>query len=104
MINRGKRSKTLSDVMPVENTSKNLQSFTGINPVQKEVLLSHKLQDHTHIVIESFWIKGDNPSQGNCQNQLNYPSLSHTEQKYQESFIQGKIHIQQNLNEDLKYS
>ena len=40
---RGKRSKTLSEVKPVENRSKNLQSFLEINPVQKEVLLSHKL-------------------------------------------------------------
>ena len=53
MINREKRSKTLSEVKPVENISKNLQSFLEISPIQKEVLLSHKLQDHiTHIVIE----------------------------------------------------
>ena len=37
MINRGKRSKTLSEVKPVENINKNLQSFPEINPVQKEV-------------------------------------------------------------------
>ena len=36
---RGKRSKTLSEVKPVENISKNLRSFPGISPVQKEVLL-----------------------------------------------------------------
>ena len=35
----GKRSKTLSEVKPVENISKNLQSFLEISPVQKEVLL-----------------------------------------------------------------
>ena len=34
-----KRSKTLSVVKPVENKSKNLQSFLDINPVQKEVIL-----------------------------------------------------------------
>ena len=39
MINKGKRSKTLSAVKPVENISKNLQSFLEISPVQKEVLL-----------------------------------------------------------------
>ena len=35
---RGKRSKTLNEVKPVENISKNLQSFLEISPVQKEVL------------------------------------------------------------------
>ena len=37
MIDRGKRSKTLRVVKPVEN-SKNPQSFLEISPVQKEVL------------------------------------------------------------------
>ena len=46
MIDRGRRSKTLSEAKPAENISKNLQSFLEISPVQKEVLLSHKLQDH----------------------------------------------------------
>ena len=32
------------------------------------------------------------------------PSLYHREQAYQKGLIQGKINIQQNLNEDLKYS
>ena len=44
MIDRGKRSKTLSEVRLVENISKNLQSFLEISLVQKENLLSHKLQ------------------------------------------------------------
>ena len=48
VINRGKRSKTLSEVRPVENTSKNQQNFLEISPVQKEVLLSHKLQVHAY--------------------------------------------------------
>ena len=48
VINRGKRSKTLSVVKPVENISKNLQSFLEISPMQKEVLPSHKLQDHAY--------------------------------------------------------
>ena len=48
VINRGKRSKTLSEVKPVKNISKNLQSFLEISPVQKEVLLSHKLRDHAY--------------------------------------------------------
>ena len=46
VINRGKRSKTLSEVKLVKNIGKNLQSFLEISPMQKEVLLSHKLQDH----------------------------------------------------------
>ena len=36
---RGKRSKTLSEVKPVENISKSLQSFLEISPMQKEVVL-----------------------------------------------------------------
>ena len=48
VIDSGERSKTLSEVKPVENISKNLQSFLEISPVQKEVLLSHKLQDHAY--------------------------------------------------------
>ena len=36
----GKKSKTLSEVKPVENISKNLQSFLEISPMHKEVLLS----------------------------------------------------------------
>ena len=48
MISSGKRSKTLSEVKPVGNMSKNLnlQSFLEISLVQKEVLPSHILQDH----------------------------------------------------------
>ena len=48
VIDRGKRSKTLSEIKTVENISKNLQSFLEISPVQKEVLLSHKLRDHAY--------------------------------------------------------
>ena len=43
-----KKSKILSEVKPVENISKNLKSFLEIRPVQKEVPLSHKLQDHAY--------------------------------------------------------
>ena len=43
VIDRGKRSKTLIEKKPVENISKNLQSFLVISPVQKEVHPSHKL-------------------------------------------------------------
>ena len=48
VIDRGKRSKTLNEAKPVENIGKNLQSFLEISPVQKEVLSSHKLQDHVY--------------------------------------------------------
>ena len=47
VINRGKRSKTLSEVKQVENISKNLQSFLEISHVKKEDL-SHKLRDHAY--------------------------------------------------------
>ena len=39
VIDRGKRIKTVNEVKPVKNISKNLQSFLEISPVQKEVLL-----------------------------------------------------------------
>ena len=39
VINRGKGSKALSEVKPVENISKNLQSFLEISTVQKDVLI-----------------------------------------------------------------
>ena len=39
VIDRGKRSKRLSEVKPVKDISKNLQSFLEISLVQKEVLL-----------------------------------------------------------------
>ena len=48
VIDRGKRSKTLSEVKQVENISKNLQSFIVISPMQKEDLPSNKLQDHAY--------------------------------------------------------
>ena len=48
VINREKRSKTLSEVKPVENISKNLQSFVEIIPMQKEVLPSHKLREYAY--------------------------------------------------------
>ena len=60
MINRGKRSHTLSEIKPVEIISKNLQSFLDISPVQKEVLLSHKLQDHTNEQKNLLELKEDN--------------------------------------------
>ena len=43
-----KKSKTLSEVKPVKNISKNLQSFVEISPMQKEVLPLYKLEDHAY--------------------------------------------------------
>ena len=48
VIDRGKRSKTLSEIKPVGNIRKNLQSFLEISPKQKKVLPSHKLQNHAY--------------------------------------------------------
>ena len=49
-MDRGKRSKTLSEVKPIENISKNMQSFLEIRLVQKEFLL--------HKILDSFRFKG----------------------------------------------
>ena len=57
VIDRGRRSKTRSEVKPVENISKNPQSFLEIRPAHIEVLLSHKLQDYAYDYA-SFRIKG----------------------------------------------
>ena len=46
VIDRGRRSKILSEVKPVENISKNLPSFLETRPVQKEVHPAHKLRDY----------------------------------------------------------
>ena len=48
MIDRGNKSKTLSELKSVESISKNLQSFLETSSMQKEVLLSHKLRDHAY--------------------------------------------------------
>ena len=48
VIDRGKRSKALSEVNPVKNLSENLQSFLEVSPVQKAFLPSYKLQDHAY--------------------------------------------------------
>ena len=47
-MDRGERTRALSEVKQVENISKNLQSFLEISPVQKEDLPSHKLRDHAY--------------------------------------------------------
>ena len=45
IIDRGKRRKTLSEIKPVENIIENPHNILEINPVHKEVLSSHELQD-----------------------------------------------------------
>ena len=104
VIDGGKRSKTVSEVKPVENINKNLQSFLEISLVQKKVLLSHKLRHHAYGYQNPFELKEDNLSQRYCRNESSHPGLSHTEQECQESLIQGKIDNQQNSNEGLEYS
>ena len=84
VIHRGKISKTLNEVKPVEIISKNLQSFPEIRPMQKEFLPSNKLQDHAYEKQNPFGLKEDNPSQRECQNQLSHPSLSLKEPECQE--------------------
>ena len=45
---QGRRSKTLNEVKPVENISKNPDNFLDTNPFQKEIPPSHKLEDLAH--------------------------------------------------------
>ena len=63
--------------------------------MQKEVLLSHKLQDHAYESQIPFGLKEDNLSQRNYQNQFSHPSLFHIELECQESFFfyQKDIHM-----------
>ena len=92
VIDRGKRSKTLTKVKPVKNRSNNPQNFLEMSPVQKKVIPSHKLQTMP-MSIRILEIKEDETSHRNCQNQLNHPSLSHIEPDCQDSSIHGKSHI-----------
>ena len=46
VTDRGKTSTTMNEVQPAKNISKNMHSFLEISPVQREVLPSHKVQDH----------------------------------------------------------
>ena len=45
---RGKRNRTLTEVKPVGNINKNLQSFLEISLVRKEALPSHKQRGHAY--------------------------------------------------------
>ena len=57
VIDRGKRSNTLSEVIPVENVSKNPQSFQEKVPCKRKPFL-HINCKAMHMRIESFRIKG----------------------------------------------
>ena len=48
VIDRGKRSKTMNEVKPPENISKNPQNLLKISFMQNKVLPSRKLQDHAY--------------------------------------------------------
>ena len=48
VIDREKINKTLNKVRPVKKIYENLESFLETSPVQKEVLPSHKPQDHAY--------------------------------------------------------
>ena len=48
VIDKGKKSMTLNEVKSLENLNRNPQSLLEINPVQQEVLPSHKLQNHAY--------------------------------------------------------
>ena len=43
-----KKKEGLNDVKQVENINKNPQSFLEIDPMQKEVLPSYKVQEHAY--------------------------------------------------------
>ena len=103
VISRGKRSKALSEINPIENVSKNLRTFLYISSMEKKILSSHKLQVHAYEYWNSFGLKEGNHPQRNCQNQFSHPGLSCIEQECQEHVIQGKILNQQNSNKGLKY-
>ena len=64
--------------------------------MQKEVLLSH--EDHAYEGENHFGLKENKPSQRNSQNQLSHPC-----HECQGCLNEGKIHIQQKWNKDLKY-
>ena len=100
---RKKKQDTEWSTASQKKISKNLLSFLEIRLMQKEVLASHKLQDHEYEYQNPFELKEYNLSQRNCQNQLSHPGLSHIKQECQKSLIQGKIHNQQKSKEDLKY-
>ena len=96
MIDRGKQSKTLSEVKLIENISENPRNFLEISPIPKKVPPSHKLQHHAHEQPNPFVSKEGNSSQRNCQNWVIQVCLT-------QSINVWGVHMQQNLNEDLKF-
>ena len=70
VVDRGKRSKTLNYVKPVQNINKDLQSFVEISLMQKSFL--HINCKTMHMSKESFRLIEDDPNQRNCQSQLKW--------------------------------
>ena len=60
-----KKENKISEVDQVKNICKNLQSISEKSSVQKEVLPSNKLRDHTYEYKNPFGLKEDNLSQRN---------------------------------------
>ena len=102
MIDGRKRSKTKNEVKPVENINKNQLNFLEIDPVQKEVLRSCKIRPCIW-VIDSVRVKGRKPLTDKLTEWIKSSKFVSIKQECQETLIQGKIHIQQNWNEDLEY-
>ena len=55
---------------------------------------THTHHKHTHTHTHTY-----RQTERNCKNKLSHPTLSHIDQEFQESLMQGKIHIQQISNE-----
>ena len=58
---------------------------------------THHKHTHTHTHTQR---EKERERERNCKNKLSHPTLSHIDQEFQESLMQGKIHIQQISNED----
>ena len=84
MIDRAKRSKTLCEVKPVKNISKNLQSFLEISPTQNEVLTSHL---NIHSIAGKF-------DQLKLMVKYKVDMLVLTETKIDSSFLNQQFHIE----------
>ena len=103
VTDRGKRRKTLHEVQPVENINKKPQSFLELCREHKKVL---------HVDCKAMYMSNrilyDYRKTKTLHREISRISWviqgSHIVQECQESLIQGKIHIQQNLiYKDLKY-
>ena len=78
VIDRGKRSKTLSEVKPVENISRNLQSFLEMSPVQKGKSFSNINCKTMHEYQNPFGLKKDNLTEKLPESNESSRSVSHS--------------------------